>query len=116
MALPEKLAIVFTSNISVIKMVDELSCFLAITIVVNCIQPILSGVAVGYGRQASVAYVNIGSYCLVGLPLGILFRSLLKLGVKGVWAGFIGGTIVQTLLLAITICRFQRKKEAKFLH
>lgn len=105
-AIPEKIATIFTSSTSVIKMVDELSTFLAITILINCIQPILSGVAVGFGRQASVAYVNIGSYYLVGVPLGIIFRSLLKLGFKGMWAGLITGTVVQTLILFAIVYKF----------
>lgn len=35
-----------------------------------------SGVAVGSGWQSVVAFVNIGSYYLVGVPLGVLFGWL----------------------------------------
>jgi hypothetical protein len=35
--------LIFTSNLSVIKMVNELSILLAFTILLNCIQPVLSG-------------------------------------------------------------------------
>lgn len=38
---------------------------------------LVSGVAVGSGRQAVVAYINIGSYYLVGIPLGLLLGWLL---------------------------------------
>ncbi|MCI01349.1 protein TRANSPARENT TESTA 12-like, partial [Trifolium medium] len=77
----EKLALIFTSSLSVIKMVNELSILLAFTILLNCIQPVLSGVAIGSGRQAVVAYINIGSYYLVGIPLGILLGWLLPSGI-----------------------------------
>lgn len=40
-----------------------------------------SGVAVGSGRQAVVAYINIGSYYFVGIPLGILLGWLLPSGI-----------------------------------
>ena len=43
MIVPDKLAMIFTSSSSVTKMVHELSPFLAITILVNGIQSILSG-------------------------------------------------------------------------
>jgi len=90
-------------------MVNDLATLLAFTVLLNCIQPVLSservyntphsistqlkfqfdivlfsgiclssGVAVGSGRQATMAYINIGSYYLVGIPLGVLlgwFRS-----------------------------------------
>ncbi|KAG6526123.1 hypothetical protein ZIOFF_016100 [Zingiber officinale] len=33
-----------------------------------------AGVAIGSGWQAIVAYVNVGAYYLIGLPIGIVFR------------------------------------------
>lgn len=39
----EKLALIFTSSLSVIQMVHELSFLLAFTILLNCVQPVLSG-------------------------------------------------------------------------
>jgi len=42
---------------------------------------LFSGVAVGSGRQALVAYINIGSYYLVGIPLGFLLGWLLPSGI-----------------------------------
>lgn len=39
----EKLAMIFTSSIPVIGMVNDLSVLLAFTILLNCIQPVLSG-------------------------------------------------------------------------
>jgi MATE family multidrug resistance protein len=40
------------------------------------------GVAVGCGWQQFVAYVNIGCYYIVGVPLGALLGFVFKLGVK----------------------------------
>ncbi|XP_071924277.1 protein DETOXIFICATION 27-like isoform X2 [Coffea arabica] len=113
MIVPDKLAMIFTSSSSVTKMVHELSPFLAITILVNGIQSILSGVAVGYGWQALVAFVNVGSYYIVGMPLGIVLGWCLKFGIKGIWAGMIIGTIVQTFILVIITIRFQGENEAQ---
>ncbi|KAL0352419.1 UNVERIFIED_CONTAM: protein DETOXIFICATION 27, partial [Sesamum calycinum] len=81
-AFPGKIAMIFTSSSSVISMVEGLALLLAITILFNCIQPILSGVAVGCGWQALVAYINIGSYYFVGVPLGIILGWLLHYGLK----------------------------------
>ncbi|MCA0777093.1 hypothetical protein KUO10_23465, partial [Vibrio vulnificus] len=63
---------VFTDSPIVAEAVADLSPFLAITIVLNGIQPVLSGVAVGCGWQAFVAYVNIGCYYVVGIPIGFV--------------------------------------------
>ena len=39
-----------------------------------------AGVAVGSGLQVLVAFINVGTYYLVGIPLGVLFGFKLKLG------------------------------------
>ncbi|KAI3859898.1 hypothetical protein MKX03_016533 [Papaver bracteatum] len=100
-----KLALLFTSSDVVIQAVDKLTFLLAVTILLNSIQPILSGVAVGSGWQASVAYVNLGCYYVIGLPLGITLGWVFHLGVGGIWSGMIGGTAVQTLILIIITVR-----------
>lgn len=80
MVFPDKLSMIFTSSTPVIKMVGGFAFLLATTILCNCVQPVLSGVAVGFGWQAQVAYVNLGSYYLVGVSLGIFFGWSLNFG------------------------------------
>uniref|UniRef100_A0A2C9U142 Protein DETOXIFICATION n=1 Tax=Manihot esculenta TaxID=3983 RepID=A0A2C9U142_MANES len=109
-----KFALIFTSSSDVLEEVDKLSIFLAVTILLNSIQPVLSGVAVGSGWQAMVAYVNLGCYYVIGLPLGFLMGWVFKLGVKGIWGGMIfGGTAVQTVILAIITMKSDWDKEAE---
>ncbi|XP_065630214.1 protein DETOXIFICATION 27 [Quercus suber] len=112
-AFPENLAMIFTSSTSVIEMVNDLAVLLAFTILFNCIQPVLSGVAIGSGWQAKVAFINIGSYYLVGVPLGVLLGWSLHFGITGIWTGMISGTVIQTLILAIITLRCEWEKEAQ---
>ncbi|VAI18544.1 unnamed protein product [Triticum turgidum subsp. durum] len=107
-----RLALIFSSSKAVIDAVDDISVLLALTILLNGVQPVLSGVAVGSGWQALVAYVNIGSYYLIGVPLGALLGWTFHLGVHGIWAGMIGGTTVQTLILAYMTMRCDWDQEA----
>ncbi|KAL6176858.1 hypothetical protein ACLB2K_053490 [Fragaria x ananassa] len=115
-AFHEKLAMIFISSIPVVTMANDLSVLLAFTILLNSIQPALSGVAIGSGRQAIVAIVNIGSYYLVGMPAGVVLGWLLMFGIKGLWAGMISGTVVQTLILMIITMRCDWEKEAERAH
>ncbi|RCV12066.1 hypothetical protein SETIT_2G238700v2 [Setaria italica] len=108
----DKLAMVFSSSEAVIRAVDNISILLALTILLNGIQPVLSGVAVGSGWQALVAYVNIGSYYLIGVPFGFLLGWGFHHGVQGIWVGMIVGTMVQTLILAYIILRCDWNDEA----
>ncbi|XP_068641461.1 protein DETOXIFICATION 27-like [Aristolochia californica] len=110
--LHDKFALIFTNSPIVIDAVNKLSILLAFTILLNSVQPILSGVAVGSGWQAIVAYINVGSYYFIGVPLGIFLGWVFKLGVLGIWAGMIGGTTVQTVILAYLTIRCDWDKEA----
>ncbi|KAL5779805.1 hypothetical protein ACOSQ2_010542 [Xanthoceras sorbifolium] len=112
--LREKVALLFTSSVDVLEEVENLSYLLAISILLNSVQPVLSGVAVGSGWQASVAYINLGCYYVIGLPLGIVMGWVFNLGVMGIWGGMIlGGTAIQTIILAIITIRCDWEKEAR---
>ncbi|MQL78656.1 hypothetical protein Taro_011084, partial [Colocasia esculenta] len=95
----------FTDSTDVKQLVYQLTPLLAASITINNVQPVLSGVAIGAGWQAIVAYVNIGCYYLLGVPLGIVMGFVLGMGVKGVWCGMLSGTVLQTLILVWMTCR-----------
>ncbi|KAH0649182.1 hypothetical protein KY285_034430 [Solanum tuberosum] len=76
-----RLAFVFTERIEVVKEVDSLSPLLAFSVLLNSVQPVLSGVAVGAGWQNIVSYVNIICYYFVGIPVGVMLGYFLQLQV-----------------------------------
>ncbi|KAH9771019.1 protein DETOXIFICATION 21 [Citrus sinensis] len=96
-----RVAYIFTDNQDVIDTVADLSPLLSFSILLNSVQPVLSGVAVGAGWQSIVAYVNIACYYLIGIPIGVVLGYLTHLEVKGVWTGMLIGTFVQTVVLII---------------
>ncbi|KAF7043939.1 hypothetical protein CFC21_053233 [Triticum aestivum] len=103
---------VFSDNDEVVSKAAKLGYLLAATIFLNSIQPVLTGVAIGAGWQTLVAFINIGCYYLVGIPLGFLFGFKLKLGALGIWAGMSIGTLLQTVVLLIICFRTKWKKQA----
>ncbi|CAI9111108.1 OLC1v1011247C1 [Oldenlandia corymbosa var. corymbosa] len=103
-----EIALVFTSSEPVLKEVSKLSVFLACTILLGSVQPVLSGVAVGSGWQSYVAYINLGCYYLVGVPFGVLMGWVFKQGVLRI----IRLNPFQTLILAIIVIRCDWDKEA----
>ncbi|XP_055833274.1 protein DETOXIFICATION 27-like [Solanum dulcamara] len=110
----DKFALIFSSSFDVLKAVKKISYLLAFTILLNSVQPILSGVAVGSGWQSKVAYINLGCYYLVGVPLGILMGMVFHTGLEGMWAGMIfGGTALQTIILTFITYRCDWEKEAR---
>ncbi|XP_059642462.1 protein DETOXIFICATION 41-like [Cornus florida] len=95
----------FTSDSQVIDAVSNLTPLLAISVLLNGIQPILSGVAIGSGWQGVVAYVNLVTYYVIGLPIGCVLGFKTSLGVAGIWWGMIVGVLLQTVTLIILTAR-----------
>ncbi|CAN1232441.1 Protein DETOXIFICATION 40 [Linum perenne] len=116
MAFRNVISYIFTDGETVAAAVSDLCPLLAVTLVLNGIQPVLSdgiGVAVGCGWQAFVAYVNVGCYYVIGVPLGVFFGFYLDFGAKGIWAGMIGGTALQTVILLWVTLRTDWEKEVE---
>ncbi|KAE8667242.1 50S ribosomal protein L6 [Hibiscus syriacus] len=113
MYLRHVISYVFTDGEVVAEAVSDLCPLLAVTLILNGIQPVLSGVAVGCGWQGFVAYVNVGCYYGVGIPLGSLLGFYFKLGAKGIWSGMMGGTAMQTLILIWVTFRTDWEKEVE---
>lgn len=106
-----RVAYVFTNSPEVAAAVADLSPLLACSILLNSIQPVLSGVAVGAGWQSTVAYVNIACYYIVGIPVGAALGYVMNLQVKGVWIGMLFGTFVQTIVLIIITYKTDWEKQ-----
>ncbi|KAH0943245.1 hypothetical protein HID58_002882 [Brassica napus] len=89
LAFRDVLSYAFTEGEEVSAAVSDLCPLLALTLVLNGIQPVLSGVAVGCGWQTFVAKVN------------------------GIWTGMICGTLIQTVILAWITFRTDWTKEVE---
>ncbi|CAJ1971293.1 unnamed protein product [Sphenostylis stenocarpa] len=103
----------FTTDSEVIEAVSHLTPLLAISVFLNGIQPILSGVAIGSGWQAVVAYVNLASYYVIGLTVGCLLGFKTSLGVAGIWWGMILGVLIQTITLIVLTARTNWQAEVE---
>ncbi|XP_071707037.1 protein DETOXIFICATION 24-like [Rutidosis leptorrhynchoides] len=99
----KKLAYLFTNDVRVVETVSDLSLLLSFSVLLNSIYPILSGVAIGAGMQATVAIVNLVCFYLIGIPLGALLGYVTSLEVKGIWIGMICGVLAQTVTLIYMI-------------
>jgi MATE family multidrug resistance protein len=118
LAFGKQISYIFTSNEEIAEEVSSLSTLLAFSILLNSVQPVLSGnsiihlptqqifnqkkkksqtscfdqrltsrflssgVAIGAGFQGTVAFINIGSYYVFGVPLALLLGYVADLQVK----------------------------------
>ncbi|KAF5731745.1 putative multidrug resistance pump [Tripterygium wilfordii] len=111
LATKDHFAAIFTESVELQKAVSKLAFLLGITMLLNSVQPVISGVAVGGGWQALVAYINLFCYYIVGLPLGFILGYKTSLKVEGIWIGMIFGTLLQTIILLVIIYKTNWNKE-----
>ncbi|CAN6273919.1 unnamed protein product [Urochloa humidicola] len=105
-------AAIFTADREMRAAVGEVAPLLAATMVLNSVQPVISGVAIGGGWQALVAWINLGCYYAFGLPLGFCLGYVVGLGPQGIWAGMLCGTALQTVVLLVVIWNTDWEAEA----
>ncbi|MBA0567076.1 hypothetical protein Golob_011836 [Gossypium lobatum] len=91
----------YSNEKAVVNHVATMAPLLCISLVTDSIQVVLSGVAKGCGWQYIGAYVNLGAFYLIGLPVGIILGFVGHLNGRGLWLGIVIGSIVQTILLSL---------------
>ncbi|KAJ6375858.1 hypothetical protein OIU77_000761 [Salix suchowensis] len=103
----------YSNEIQVVKYVAVMLPVVATSNFLDGLQCVLSGVARGCGWQKIGAYINLGSYYLVGIPIAILLAFVFHVGGKGLWLGIICALVVQVLSLATITVRTNWEQEAK---
>ncbi|XP_021888302.1 protein DETOXIFICATION 12-like [Carica papaya] len=90
------------SNVQqVVHYVGVMMPLICLSVIMDSLQAVLSGVARGCGWQRTGAYINLGAFYFVGLPVGVVLGFVAHLRGKGLWIGIVAGSIVQSTLLAL---------------
>ncbi|KAL4376495.1 hypothetical protein GQ457_02G006350 [Hibiscus cannabinus] len=103
---------IFSNEEAVVDYIAQIIPLLCISVFMDSLQAVLSGVARGTGWQHIGAYVNLGAYYLVGIPVAALLCFVANLRGKGLWTGIVCGTTVQALVLALVTASTNWQKQA----
>ncbi|PIA27952.1 hypothetical protein AQUCO_07400057v1 [Aquilegia coerulea] len=103
----------YSNEEEVVKYFAIMVPVLATSLFLDGIQTVLSGTARGCGWQKIGAYVNLGSYYLVGIPCAVLYAFVFHLRGRGLWLGMICALAVQASSLLIITLRTNWDQEAK---
>ncbi|KAI9169320.1 hypothetical protein LWI28_010668 [Acer negundo] len=105
---------VFSNEKEVVDYVTTMAPLVCLSVILDSLQCVLSGVARGSGWQDLGAYVNLGAYYLCGIPVAVVLGFWFQLRGQGLWIGIQAGAFLQTvLLLVITSCTNWEKKVAE---
>ncbi|KAL5715458.1 hypothetical protein ACHQM5_017272 [Ranunculus cassubicifolius] len=94
----------FSGSPLILKSFASMTPLLAISILFDSAQGILSGVSRGCGWQNLAAWTNLSTFYIIGMPIAILLAFKVQLYAKGLWIGLICGLFCQaSVFLTITL-------------
>ncbi|KAM1517489.1 hypothetical protein ACFX1Z_020576 [Malus domestica] len=95
----------FSNEKEVIDYITTMVPLLCLSVILDSMYGVLSGVVRGTGWQHIGAWVNLGAFYLCGIPVAIALAFWLQLRGRGLWIGIQVGTFGQVSLLSlVTIC------------
>uniref|UniRef100_A0A1J3CA17 Protein DETOXIFICATION n=1 Tax=Noccaea caerulescens TaxID=107243 RepID=A0A1J3CA17_NOCCA len=92
---------VFSSDKETVDYVAKMAPLVSISLMLDGLQGVLSGIARGCGWQNMGAYINLGSFYLWGIPFAATLAFWANLKGVGLWIGIQAGAILQTILLGL---------------
>ncbi|KAI3755771.1 hypothetical protein L1987_55577 [Smallanthus sonchifolius] len=93
----------FSDSPVIINKYASMTPLLMISIILDSIQGVLSGVARGCGWQQVAMYINLAVFYLIGMPVAVTLAFSLNLYAKGLWIGLICGLACQTCSLLLLV-------------
>ncbi|KAK8507827.1 hypothetical protein V6N13_140569 [Hibiscus sabdariffa] len=102
----------YSNEPEVIDYVGQMIPLISLSVIVDSLLAVITGVARGTGWQHIGAYVNLGAYYLVGIPVAALLCFTLHLRGQGLWIGILTGSSLQLLMLALVTVFTNWQKQA----
>ncbi|KAL7240303.1 hypothetical protein ACSBR2_006041 [Camellia fascicularis] len=102
----------FSNEKEVVDYVTAMAPLVCLSVILDSIQGVLSGVARGCGWQHIGAYVNLGAFYLVGIPIAAILGFWVQLRGKGLWIGIQVGALVQSIMLFLITSFTNWEKQA----
>ncbi|PRW60882.1 MATE efflux family [Chlorella sorokiniana] len=94
----------------------HLLLILAVLLLFDMAQNVLSGIAIGAGKQTRGFTINAVAHWGFGLPTALLLGFYFKLGVEGLYAGVVLGPLVQWICYTWLVSRMDWEAEAVKAH
>ncbi|KAB5544803.1 hypothetical protein DKX38_012915 [Salix brachista] len=103
----------YSNEKEVVDYVTTMAPLLCLSIIMDSLQGVLSGVARGCGWQHIGAYINLGAFYLCGIPVAAFLGFWLNLKGMGLWIGIQIGAFTQTVLFSIVTSCTNWEKQAR---
>nr|DAD31936.1 TPA_asm: hypothetical protein HUJ06_010787 [Nelumbo nucifera] len=102
----------YSNEKEVVNYVKGMAPLISMSVVMDSLQGVLSGVARGCGWQHIGAYVNLGAFYLAGVPIAAFLGFRTPLRGKGLWIGILTGSTLQSAMLSLITIFTNWEKQA----
>ncbi|KAG0611524.1 hypothetical protein M758_7G146200 [Ceratodon purpureus] len=103
----------YSNEAEVVHHVGTIMPFIACIALFDGIQGVLSGVARGCGRQKLVAWINLFTFYIIGVPIASVLAFHFNMGGRGLITGLLCGLGMQMLTLTIVTLRTDWDKQVQ---
>ncbi|KAE8716483.1 MATE efflux family protein isoform 2 [Hibiscus syriacus] len=109
---PTSFGYVYSNEKEVVDYVTIMAPYVCVSVILDSIHAVLSGIARGCGWQHIGAYVNLTAFYLVGIPVAATLAFWMRWRGLGLWLGIQSGALTQNILLAIVTSCINWEKQA----
>ncbi|KAM7276690.1 hypothetical protein ACFE04_018556 [Oxalis oulophora] len=103
----------FSNDKDVVDYVSRMAPLVCLSVILDGVQGVLSGVARGCGWQNVGAVINLAAFYLCGIPVSAILGFWLDLKGLGLWIGIQAGAFTQSVLLSIITSRIDWEQQVR---
>ncbi|XP_035523081.1 multidrug and toxin extrusion protein 1-like [Morone saxatilis] len=101
---------IFTTERDIIQRVADVMKMYCFVHVAEAYAGVIQGIVRGAGKQKIGAVCNLVGFYFIGLPIGVSLMFPVKMGIVGMWAGFLISVLIQSVFFTLFLCKLNWKK------
>ncbi|XP_010788226.1 multidrug and toxin extrusion protein 1 [Notothenia coriiceps] len=101
---------IFTTEKDIIQRVSDVMKMYGVIHVAEAIAGVTGGIVRGTGKQMIGAVCNLVGFYLIGLPIGASLMFPVKMGIVGLWSGFLISVLIQSVFFIVFLCKLNWTK------
>ncbi|XP_070699532.1 multidrug and toxin extrusion protein 1-like [Pempheris klunzingeri] len=101
---------IFTTEKDIVQRVADVLKLYAFTHIADSLAGVMGGIVRGTGKQKIGAVCNLVGFYFIGFPIGVSLMFPVKMGIVGLWSGFLICVLIQSTFFVVFLCKLNWKK------